>query len=302
MPGASQKYLDKSLKITVDCLAYDLEDSVTPSRKVKARKFVRRAIDQPIPSTIMERAVRINSVASGLALADLEELVSSPNLTTILVPKVDSASDLTFISDAIAHLRAKDQSNLPPISILTLIESAKSLSSLESICTAAPHLLTGLVFAAEDFALDMSLTRTPSLTEFLYARSLITTAARAHGLLSTIDLVCTAFKHGVGQQTLENECRDGARMGFSGKQRIHPSQVEAISRIFSPSAAEVQWAVKVQIAARSAEAQGRGAWALDGKMIDEPVQGRARAIVDKAKLCGLDVTDLLHEYRDVQPE
>jgi citrate lyase subunit beta-like protein len=106
VPGASQKYLDKSL-------AYDLEDSVTPSRKVEARKLFSRDIDQPTPSTIMERAVRINSVASALALTGLEELVSSPNLTTILMPKVDSASDLTFISDAIAHLRAKDQLNLP---------------------------------------------------------------------------------------------------------------------------------------------------------------------------------------------
>jgi citrate lyase subunit beta-like protein len=113
MPGASQKYLDKSLQVTIDCLAYDLEDSVTPSRKVEARKPFSRDIDQLTPSTIIESAVRINSVASGLALTDLEELVSSPNLTTILVPKADSASDLTFISDVIAHLRAKDQSNLP---------------------------------------------------------------------------------------------------------------------------------------------------------------------------------------------
>jgi len=119
--GASQKYLDKSLEVTVDCFAYDLEDSVTPSRKVEARKLVRRVIDQLIPSDIMGRAVRINSVAFGLAVPDLKELVSSPNSMPILVPKVDSASDLIGTIDAIAHLRAKDQSNPPPIYILALI-------------------------------------------------------------------------------------------------------------------------------------------------------------------------------------
>jgi citrate lyase subunit beta-like protein len=286
----------------VNCLAYDLEDSVTPSQKIEARKLVRYALDQPIPSAIVERAVRINSVDSGLALADLEELVSCPNLTTLLVPKVDSASDLTFVSDVVAHIRGKNESNLPPVSVLALIESAKSLSSLQSICTAAPHLLSGLVFASEDFALDMSLTRTPSLTEFLYARSLITTAARAYSLHSTIDLVCTAFRSEADQQALENECRDGANMGFSGKQCIHPSQVETVSRYFTPGQAELQWAIRVQIAARRAEAQARGAWTLDGKMIDAPVEEKARVIVQKAQLCGMDVAELQIEYRDVQPE
>ena len=67
--------LDKSRSLAVDCAAYDLEDSVTPTRKDEARKLVRQAIDQPIPEGIKERAVRINSVGSGLALADLTEVV-----------------------------------------------------------------------------------------------------------------------------------------------------------------------------------------------------------------------------------
>src|SRR5690348_2929320 len=143
--------------LTADCVAYDLEDSVTPGRKAEARSLVRKTIDQDIPSGIKERAVRINSVGSGLALADLVEVLKSPNLTTLVVPKVDSPSDLTFVSDVIAHSRPKDYTT--PISVLALIESAKSISSLSSICTATPHLLSGLIFAAEDFALDMSLTR-----------------------------------------------------------------------------------------------------------------------------------------------
>lgn len=76
VPGSSQRFLDKSRSLAADCVAYDLEDSVTPHMKAEARSLVRRAIDQPAPAGIRERAVRINSVDSGLALGDLTEVVS----------------------------------------------------------------------------------------------------------------------------------------------------------------------------------------------------------------------------------
>lgn len=78
VPGSSQRFIDKSRSLTADCVAYDLEDSVTPHKKPEARSLVRRALDQPPPQGIRERAVRINSVDSGLALGDLTEVVSSP--------------------------------------------------------------------------------------------------------------------------------------------------------------------------------------------------------------------------------
>ncbi len=301
MPGSSQKFLDKSRSLAADCVTYDLEDSVTPNRKAEARSLVRKALDQSRPSGIKERAVRINSVSSGLALSDLTEILQSPNLTTLVVPKVNYPGDLTFISDVIAHSRPKEfTKNL--ISVLALVESARSLTSLSQITAATPHLLSGLIFAAEDFALDLSLTRTPDLKEFLFARSAIVTAARAANLPSTIDLVCTAFKTEADQETLEHECRDGKRMGFNGKQCIHPGQVGTVSKIFSPELEEVEWAVRVMIAQTRAEEVGKGAWALDGKMIDAPVEGRARAVVKKAELCGFDVKALQERFKDQQPE
>lgn len=81
VPGSSQRFIDKSRTLSADCVAYDLEDSVTPHKKVEARGLVRRALDQPAPEGIRERAVRINSVDSGLALGDLTEVVSIINLS-----------------------------------------------------------------------------------------------------------------------------------------------------------------------------------------------------------------------------
>lgn len=75
VPGSSQRFIDKSRSLTADCVAYDLEDSVTPHKKAEARSLVRKALDEPSPASIRERAVRINSVDSGLALADLTEVV-----------------------------------------------------------------------------------------------------------------------------------------------------------------------------------------------------------------------------------
>ena len=301
VPGSSQRFLDKSRTLRSDVIAYDLEDSVTPGRKSEARALVRRALDQPLPSGITERAVRINSVGSGLALADMQEVLQSENLTTFVVPKVESASDVSFVKDVIEHSRPKDYRG-KPVSVLALIESAQSLMNLREICEAAPGLLQGLMFAAEDFSLDLSITRTPSLKEFLYARSAIVTAARAYNLPSTIDLVTTAFKSEADQETLVEECRDGKRMGFNGKQCIHPSQTETVGRVFSPEKEEVVWAVRCVIAQKKAEDMGKGAWALDGKMIDAPVEGKARAIVERAELCGFDVESLREEYKGQEPE
>ncbi|KAJ5082750.1 hypothetical protein N7532_011793 [Penicillium argentinense] len=307
VPGSSQRFLDKSRSLAADCVAYDLEDSVTPHMKAEARGLVRRAIDQPAPTNIRERAVRINSVDSGLALGDLTEVLQSPNLTTIVIPKVNSASDLTFVTDVVTHTLAQQpaSANRPPISLLALVESAKSLTNLTQICAASP-LLQGLVFAAEDFALDLSITRTPSLTEFLFARSAIATAARAANLPSTIDLVCTAYKSespdGSPPATLQEECLDGRRLGFNGKQCIHPTQVKVANDIFGPQEEETTWAVRCVIADEKAAAAGRGAWTLDGKMIDVPVAEKARAIVKKAEAVGVDVKALREQWKHQEPE
>ena len=101
---------------------------------------------------------------------------------------------------------------------------------------------------------------------------------------------------------LEEECANGKGLGFNGKQVIHPSQVEVCQRAFSPGEQEVEWAVRVVVADKKAERAGRGAWTLDGKMIDVPVVGKARAVVEKARVCGIDVEGVRERWRDQEPE
>lgn len=322
--------LTKSLGLTSDNVTYDLEDSVTPHEKPNARRALASHLSS-LPSSSSQRpggigeiAARINAVSTPHALEDLEVLGQEPNLEAIVIPKVNSASDLTFVSDALKHIAPHRYSsssstdgngNGPhkPIKLIALIESAQSVLNLASICAAGTRdgggvHLSGLIFAAEDFSLDLSLTRTPSLREFLYARSAIVTHARAYRIPSVIDLVCTSFRGDDGLRRLGEECADGKGLGFNGKQCIHPSQVAVVQRAFAPSAEEVEWSVRVVVADEKASRgdrageSGRGAWTLDGKMIDAPVVGKARAIVEKARRCGFDVEGIKERWKEQEPE
>ncbi|KAH8792718.1 Pyruvate/Phosphoenolpyruvate kinase-like domain-containing protein [Hyaloscypha finlandica] len=310
VPSSSPKFLEKSRSLTVDTVSYDLEDSVTPSQKASARTNLLSFLSTPRPPNITELSVRINAVSSGLALSDLSTILEAPNLDALVIPKVNRASDLHFITDVLRHKLPERHSSTPttrtsesshPLKIIALIESAEAITNLNEICRASPYL-SGLIFAAEDFALDLSLTRTPGLLEFLYARSAIATAARAHDLPSTIDLVCTSFRGPEGLKTLEDECLQGKGLGFNGKQCIHPSQVEVAQRAFAPGEKEVEWAVRVVVGDEKADAGGRGAWTLEGKMIDVPVVGKARATVSRAELCGIDVDAIREKWKDQEPE
>lgn len=228
------------------------------------------------------------------------------------MPKVDSAADLHFVTDVLKqvlperHAEDPSKDQKPPIKILALIESARAITNLREICQASPYL-DGLIFAAEDFSLSLSLTRTPSLTEFLFARQSLVTYANAYNLPSIVDLVHVGFsKHRVGSpendadpatQSLMNECQKGREMGFNGKQCIHPSQVELVQKAFSPGDKEVEWAVRIVVGDEKASASGRGAWTMEGKMIDVPVVGRAKEIVSRAKRCGMDVNALREKWK-----
>jgi citrate lyase subunit beta-like protein len=296
------RFLEKSRGLTVDSVAYDLEDSVTPSKKPEGRQNVLAVLNKDRVPNIREQAVRINPVGSGLALDDLSVILDGKHLDCLVVPKVDQPSDLHFVTDVLRqklpHRHGPDSTN--PVKIVALVESARSLMDLPAICAASPFL-SGIGFAAEDFSLDLSITRTPDLQEFIYARSAIVTAARAFNLASTLDLVSTTFRGEEGKRFLQKESENGKRFGFNGKQCIHPDQVAPVQEVFSPSEKETEWAVRVVIADRKADAQGRGAWTLDGKMIDVPVVGKAKAIVAKAELCGFDVQALQEKFKHEEP-
>ncbi|KAG4291298.1 hypothetical protein FPRO06_03184 [Fusarium proliferatum] len=297
--------LTKSSNLSIDSVIYDLEDSVVTESKELARGLVA----DHIVADAMQRsargpkevAVRINAVDTGLALQDIQASVD--NLDTIVVPKVQSTADLHFVADVIRHVApqrvlfrspmtesSQQRENAPrsrPIHVIGLIESALGLANASSICHAGQRLgLVGLGFAAEDFMANIELSKLPDRREVLFVRSAVVNACQGHNLPSIIDMVSIDVDHGT---ILEEESREGRSLGFTGKQAIHPSQVEAIQRVFGPSTEEVQWAVEVFVGDIESQKQGKGAWKLNGCMIDAPVVKTAKALLDRARACGIDV-------------
>ena len=124
----------------------------------------------------------------------------------------------------------------------------------------------------------MGATRTADAAELLYARSALVTHCVAFGL-QAIDLVTVNFKD---MGILEQESVRGAQMGYTGKQVIHPAQVGPVQRIFTPSLAEVERALLILKQAKAFAEEGKGAFAIDGEMIDRPVIKRAELVLARA--------------------
>jgi citrate lyase beta subunit len=106
----------------------------------------------------------------------------------------------------------------------------------------------------------------------------IVLAARAYGLLA-IDGVFNNFQDRAG---FEFEARAGRTLGFDGKSLIHPSQIDATNRAFSPSAQEREWARRVVALFDEPENAGSGAIAMDGQMVERLHLDAARAILAAA--------------------
>lgn len=263
IPGSSEKMLSKSRTLKVDGLTFDLEDAVSVEQKPAARRQVANHLKTLVKGT-QERIVRINSRHSGFAEADLAAL-EGVDYDTIMLPKTQSADDVCWLA---SKLR-------PGVKIISLIESGLAVMNIKEIATAHKQL-SGLVFAAEDFAASMNITRSASLAEMGFARQAVVTAARAYGL-DSIDLVCTSYKD---LDALEKECHMGASFGYSGKQAIHPNQVDTIQSAFSPNAERVAWAKELL---KKASDEKRGAFEFQGKMIDAPVLLAAKNLLDLHK-------------------
>ncbi|KAF9964871.1 hypothetical protein BGZ70_005807 [Mortierella alpina] len=281
VPGSDERKLKSSLSLAADCLVYDLEDGVAHNRKNIAREMVFDALEAS-EHRKAEKAVRINAVGSGLEFDDLNVVLRSSRLQAIVIPKVQSAKDVQFVSqmvDSVAPFITRKN-----VRIIASIESALGVMNLKEIATSDPRV-DALVFAAEDYCADLGLTRTRDGVEMLYGRSAIVTAAHAYGL-QAIDLVCMDYKN---DEILKEECEFGRRMGFLGKQAVHPRQLDIIQRCFLPTDQEIARAADISEGYQEHSKRGVGAFNYNGKVIDLPVVKWAEKILSRARQGGVTI-------------
>lgn len=265
VPGSDWHKLEKAAGLELDSACLDLEDGVAPNRKAEARTSIARALRE-LDFGDIERLVRINTAASGLADADLEAVLPA-DPDGIVLPKVTDAEQVRSVAKRVPT----------GITLLAQVESALGLVNLKEIAT-ADEKLDALIFGAEDYAADLGARRTSEAQEVFTARSLVAAYAAAFGL-DAIDMLWTDFKDMVG---LERLARQGAGLGYSGMQIIHPGQIETVQRAFTPGAEEVAAAQRVIAAYEDSLKEGRGAFALDGKMVDMPMVKAAQRVLNRA--------------------
>ena len=281
VPGDSPKKLDKALGCGADALIVDLEDSVSTVRKREARAIALAFLTEARKAkTRLRLLVRINGLATGLADDDLEVMAASPD--AIMLPKAEGGA-------SIAHLDAKMTvrealHGLPDgetriVALAT--ETAKAMFVAGTIAGASQRL-SGLTWGAEDLSAELGAESNRDadgrFTEpYQLARSLCLVAAAASGV-QAIDTVYVDFRNGDG---LRHEAEKARRDGFTGKLAIHPSQVEIINDVFTPSTEQIAHARA--IAAAFAAEPGAGVVGIAGVMYDRPHLVRAQRLLERSR-------------------
>jgi len=275
VPGDRPERFDKAATSGADAVILDLEDAVTPARRVFARAEIARWLEggpRAVPAW-----VRINPVATEDALADLTAVIAG-RPAGIVLPKARNAADVRRVDHWLEALEAAAGLPRGGIGLLPLItESAGALLNATSF-TSLPARVIGLTWGAEDLAADVgaSSNRSPDgefdLT-YAMARSFCLLAAAAAGV-PAYDTIDTEFRE---LAAVERRARASRRQGFVGKLAIHPAQVAPIHAAFSPTAEEIAWANRVIAAFESSP--GAGAVAFEGGMLDKPHRRQAERIL-----------------------
>ena len=261
VPGTRPDRFGKALSSGADAVVLDLEDSVAPEHKARARQHV---VDW-LTAHPASAAVRVNASGTPEHAADLESLRSCALLAVVL-PKAHLVEDLRALRE-----------RLPDPPVLPLVETAGGLLAAAALA-GAPGVVR-LAFGSVDLQLDLDLPDEDVLssgTPFMTARFWLAAASRAAGIALPLDGVVTAM---ADDERLRVESMRARGLGFTGKLCIHPRQIAVVNAAFSPTADEVVQSRRVVAAA---DATPDGVLVLDGRMVDRPVVDRARALLARA--------------------
>jgi citrate lyase subunit beta/citryl-CoA lyase len=273
VPGNNEKMVAKAPDIPADLITLDLEDSVPPAEKPKAREIVRENLKYAGKggATVY---VRINNWETKMTNDDLEAVVYE-GLSGVCLAKCGSAENVQRLDWKLEELEQRRGLEVGSIAIQLLTETAKGIINAYPAATASPRV-NSLIFGAVDFTKDMRVKLTSEGVEQWHARYHAAVAARAAGCIA-IDCPYVAYKDTEG---FEKSTREGRQMGYEGRMLIHPSQIEASHTIFTPSAEDVEWAEGVKkVFEEEGIAKGAAAVSYNGKMIDTPVYGNALTIL-----------------------
>jgi citrate lyase subunit beta/citryl-CoA lyase len=284
VPGSNPTMIDKAAQGPADFVFLDLEDAVAPPEKEQARKNVIQALnDIDWAGKGKTVSVRINGLDTHYMYRDVVDVMeqAGDRLHTILVPKVGVPADL-YMVEAMVNQVEIAKGYRSKVMLEALIETALGMANVEAIAQFGGRL-EALHFGVADFAASMR-ARTVNIgglnpdypgDQWHAAIARMVTACRAYGLRA-IDGPFGDFSDPDGYML---GARRAAALGCEGKWAIHPAQVALANEVFSPTEAEVTKARRIIEELRKAEAAGKGAAALDGKMIDAASERMALNVI-----------------------
>jgi malyl-CoA/(S)-citramalyl-CoA lyase len=300
VPGSNPTFMEKAAKSSADVVFLDLEDAVAPDDKVPARKNIIEALND-LDWSGHTISIRINGLDTHYAYRDVVDVVeqAGDKLDLIMIPKAGTAGDIYAIDMMVTQIEAA-MGLKKRIGFEMIIETALGMMNVDEIAAASPRN-ESLHFGVADYAASTKARTTniggPNpdyhvLTDpdadgnrdvhwgdmWHYAVARMVVAARANGL-RPIDGPFGDFSDPDGFRAQANRA---AVLGCEGKWAIHPSQIDLANDVFTPSEAEVTKAKRIIEAMEEAQREGRGAVALDGRLIDLASIRQAEVLVQKA--------------------
>lgn len=300
VPASNPKMIEKASRAPADVVFLDLEDSVAPDDKPRARKNVIAALND-IDWGSKTLSVRVNGLDTQYTYRDVIEVAEAcPRLDMIFLPKVGVAADV-YALDVLVTQIERECRREKRIGFEVLIETALGLCNVEAIAQASPRL-EAMCFGSGDFAASTGARSTTigglnpdygvlsepgadgrrdyfQLDPWHAVQARIVAACRAYGL-RPIDGPYSDFQYADGFRASSLRA---AALGFEGRMAIHPAQLEAINAAFSPAPEEIARARRIVEALAQAARAGRGAVTLDGRMIDIANIRMAQRVLAKAE-------------------
>jgi citrate lyase subunit beta/citryl-CoA lyase len=271
VPVNVDKYVDKAHTRGADVIQLDVEDSVPPSEKDKARTLVEAAAKK-VRRGGADVVVRINRPLS-LAVRDLEHSIC-PDVDAIACTKVDSASHVRLLDELVTELEEKRGMPVGHTKFIAMVETADAFFRIHEIVRASPRIVATCI-GGEDFALDNNMQ--PTGEALFYPKQHMIFAANSAGIMP-IGFVDSVAGFGDWDK-FRQMVRRSRDFGFMGAGCIHPGQVTIVNEEYTPTRDEVEYARKIIKLDQEAAASGRGSWSLDGKMIDIPIIVRAQKLI-----------------------
>ncbi|MDC3402258.1 CoA ester lyase [Alphaproteobacteria bacterium] len=289
VPGSNDAMMAKAAASNADGVFCDLEDSVSPNEKAKARLAVCEALNG-LDWGRKVKSVRVNDVGTQWCFDDIITIVekAGENLDTIILPKPICASDVQFADTLLSQLEQK-LGLKHKIGLEVIIEEVQAMQNIAEIAMSCDRL-EALILGMGDYAASQGM-RIKNIGEaegypgdiFHYPRYQIIIAARSAGL-DAVDGPVADFKN---MAAFVNGCHEASALGMVGKWAIHPSQIQPALDAFSPSAEDVEFARAVIGAYQDALNKGLGSVSHEGVMVDAASVRLFQNTIDRANQMGM---------------